>query len=526
MKGLDHHYSDTDDDFEDRLRAMLRRRAADVHAEPPDWQDLLDRSNAVVVSLETRRPLDGPFRARRRRWAWLRPALAAAACLSLVMAAGIAIGRSTDRSDSGGSADQSSGPASEGEQTLAAAGSESFRPATAAPLYPADTDAQLQAELDDALATAEGAEQAAGTLGGLEALANPETVATDYLASVGIEDGSPYTLFVDTPVDADHLDDIGGGSGRLVATTTVWWSLRDDPVPSEVAEADGTNNPPIITMGYVHLRDLISPAAAPEADGIGRDAWVVVGAATRGLNIADVRRDGDQIHFAVTTYQGYEPDYDTTDLPVQVEVNDQVISDGSLEPWQPHEFTASVPADEAATIRLQQFGEGQPLSVAETKFLPASDSTDGGSSTDPMPPTAPTPGEGSGRAILGDGCAPDLSLMLTLDLPSGFGATAHPGDGSGGEDRSGACAVHFADPSDSGRTIVVGWGEPAFPVYELSGPMCFPWGAVDDGGLVAVRSAPFPIYVFASGVSHDDFQQAISSSVLSGSEDWTADEGC
>ena len=519
MKGLDHHYSDTDDDFEDRLRAMLRRRAADVHAEPPDWQDLLDRSNAVVVSLETRRPLDGPFRARRRRWTWLRPALAAAACLSLVMAAGIAIGRSTDQPGSGGSADQPSGPASDGEQTLAAAGSASFRPATAAPLYPEGTDAQFQAEVDDALATAEGAEQAAGTLG-LEALADPEAVAKDYLASVGIEDGSPYTLFVDTPVDADRLDDIGAGTGRLVATTTVWWSLRED---------DGTSDPPIMSMGYVHLRDLISPAevAAPEVDGIGREAWVVVGAATRGLDLADVRREGDQIHFAVTTYQGHEPDYDTTNLPVQVEVNDQVISDRSLEPNEPQEFTASVPTDEAATIRLQQMGGEQPLSVAETKFLPASDSTDGGSSTDPVPPAAPpTPEEGVGQAVLGDGCAPDLSLMLTLDLPSGFDTTAFPGDGQGAETSGIPCLSYFADPSDPARTIVVGWGEPGFPVYELRGPTCFPWGETDEGALVAVRSAPFPIYLFATGVSHDDFQQAISSSVLSGSEDWTADEGC
>src|SRR5919106_1838207 len=137
MKGLD-HYSD-DPELEAELRATLRRRAADVRPNAPHWQDLLDRSSAVVVSLHTGRELDpdalghhtrsgrrGRRGHRESDWTWLRPAMFAAACLAVVMAAGVVIGRNTHTPPAPGPPTDQAGSqnASAGEEQLLTSASE------------------------------------------------------------------------------------------------------------------------------------------------------------------------------------------------------------------------------------------------------------------------------------------------------------------------------------------------------------------------------------------------------------------
>ncbi|HMG40175.1 MAG TPA: hypothetical protein VK611_02565, partial [Acidimicrobiales bacterium] len=73
-------------ELEARIRSTLSARADDIHPSPPAWEDLVERSGAVVVPL---RPGDGtllpahlsPSRQGRVPRTWLRPFLAAAAAL-------------------------------------------------------------------------------------------------------------------------------------------------------------------------------------------------------------------------------------------------------------------------------------------------------------------------------------------------------------------------------------------------------------------------------------------------------------
>jgi hypothetical protein len=521
MKGLD--YSDIDPEFEDELRAMLRRRAAEVRPDPPDWQDVVRRSEAVVVSLRTGRPVDGAVGGTPggRNWSWLRPVLAAAACLAIVMSAGIVIGRSTDsdgspeagRDDSEAAADIAAQ-----ERTLAAAGATGYAPATAAPLYPPRPEDELQTELDAAAA-------AGGDLpGDLAVMSDPSAVTREYLTSVGVAD-APYTLVVDPP--REENDQLGTTpDGALVETTRVWWSLR---MPDGLADVEGPNGePPVYTMGYVFLRNLTGPEDARTAD-----VWLVVGAAIRGVSLDNVRRDGDQLSFDVTTYWSSSVQIDTSALPLQILVNgEEVAAAAELNPTETAEFSHPVPADQAATIRIQQIDPdpGMPVSIAETKFLPGAETTES-ALEDALAPTVEMPPGVDAVAVISDACnAPDLGLTLGLDLPTGF-ANESSGEVVGGlVADDGVCTVEFPHATDPASSIEVGWGSPPFPLpeVELQGPACFAYASLDDGGFVAVRQEPYPIYVTASGVTQEEFDQAITSSVLTGAptNTWAADQGC
>jgi hypothetical protein len=510
MTGLDH---DIDQDFEDELRAMLRRRAADIHPNPPEWRDLLDRSNGVVVSLRTGRPVDDailrPARGRETGWSWgwVRPVLAAAACLAVVMAAGIVIGRSGGSDGSTGETDPSddevaSADAAAEQEAIPAAGSGDFRPASATAVFPRVAEADLRAQL----------EQSNGGLPvELSYLSDPDAVARAYLESVDLNDpDSPYELRTGPTSEGSRLEE--GFNGRSVETITWWWSLR---------EPDGTPNAPVVAQGPVYLRNL----AEPDRGG----AWVVVGASTQGVNLSDVRRSGDALHFDVSVFDDLWADIGITHLSVQVLVNDEMVNDEPLPYGEPTEFTASVPADQAATVRLQQIGSEHPLSVTETVFPPASERTpnpDHVAPTTTRPSTVPVQ-EDTGVASFDPDCAPDDGLSVSLDLPSGFPAEARPVDGVTGDPATWSCVFSFAHADDPNAQITVGRGTPPFRAPDLTeGPACFPWASTDDGGFVAVRTEPLPIYVVAEGLTSSEFDQAIDSSQVLGSETWAADEGC
>ncbi|MGH9211282.1 MAG: hypothetical protein ACRD2C_11450 [Acidimicrobiales bacterium] len=516
MKGLD--YSDFDPELEDELRATLRRRAADVSPNPPDWRDLLRRSEAVVVSLHTGRPMDdvpahGPQARRRRDWTWLRPALAAAACLAVVMAAGIVVGRSTG-SDHDGGTDPAEGDTDTDEaapdHTLPTPGDQEFAVATAPPLIDGTPD---EVDLQTQVAASSGLPQE------LQWMSTPESAADMYLEEVGLASvlESGYGVWTDPP---SAIEEVVTDDAR-VETTTVWWSVRL-PQPRGV-----TGDPPVATMGRVFLRNLTSPA-----DTDSPDAWTVVGARTQGLDLANVTRHGDQLRFTITAFRGNDADVDPDAWPVEVRVNDEVLDDpADVVPRTPTEFVHEIPADQPAKVTIRQFAEpsGAPLSVTETTFVPQIEQTP----TPTMPTTSddvaaiPDTGvpEGFGIAVL-NGCAPDIGLVVAMDLPVGFSTEAAAGEPNSEVPASPVCVFHFSDVQDPRRTMTVGWNEPPFEVPELQGATCFRWAALDDGGFVAVREQPLPLYVTGSGLTEAEFDRAISSSVLTGSERWAADEGC
>ena len=540
MKGLDH--SDSDPYLEAELRAMLRRRAADVRPNQPSWDDLLDRSTAVVVSLHTRRPLDPATEGRRhprreRDWTSLRPAPAAAACLAVVMTAGVVIGRSTTPGSDGGggSADQPTvdGPtALVDESPLAAAGEADFSAAAAPPLL-ADTPSrsELLARLTESGNLPED----------LLWMATPPDAGLHYLraAQLALEDVDAAALGLDpaTPDTAPATESgltvwyqqtgeisqqLGPGNA-LVDTVRVWWSLR---------QTDGAldrGDPPVLTNGYVILRNLTSPA-----DADSPDAWTVVGAKTEGLGLTNVHRSGDQLEFTVTSAQGAGADVDPEAWPVEVLVNDRTVFSGPLDTSVPRELVETVPPDAEARVTVRHVGATGPLSVTETTFVPQDEIAAIGDefeatveAADEVRPTVPA-GADTAVAVLDEGCAEETTLVVTLELPTGFSNEPIPSDVGGEVPATLVCRFRFDDVRDQSGSITVGWGPPPVELpAERDGPACFGWVALDDGGFVAARDAPYPIYAVGEGLTEDEFLMAVESAVLTvGSDTWSAADGC
>lgn len=535
MKGLD--YFDNDPELEAELRATLRRRAADVRPNPPAWHDLLDRSRAVVVSLHTGRTVDPAeehrrYRRRERDWAWLRPALAAAACLAVVMAAGVFIGRSTTPGDDGGGTAGQPTDAGAESAPLAAAGEPGFSAATAPPLLNTPSDGELYAQFDET----------GGLAQDFAWMATPEDAGLEYLLSTEIateaDPAVPRTAFTTDPdltvwyEPSPEIVQQRGSDGTMVETTLVWWTLR------RTEGALDPGNPPVVTEGRVMLRNLTSPA-----DASAPEAWTVVGAKTAGLDLTNVHRDGDQLEFTVTTSRGVASDEDLSGWPVEVLVNGQALPPTEpLEPFEPKEFEALVPMDAPARVTVRHRGENGPLSVTDTTFLPDVERLvaeeearaqavveDMEDMEDRMADAVVTPGGATfGMAVLSEGCAPDAELVVTIQLPDGFSTEPVPGDVGGDVPATLVCRFRFDDLADQSGGITVGWGPPPIEMpVETQGPECLKWAALDDGGFVAAREEPYPMYTVAEGLTEEEFAQVVESTELSvGWDTWSAADGC
>ena len=319
--------------IEERVRAALHRRAADIDVEPPPWEDVVGRAGGVVIPL---RPTDtGPAPAhlrpaRRRRLPRVspRPALATAAALLLVLGAAVVV-------------DGRLGPGPDGEED----GGE-----TAANDTADDVETRLEvpdtptipspggADFAPLLATAMPVDTA--SIHEVDATTDPRVLAEVYLREVGLAGGSlvdsGYLLQVD-PFKTDPPDQVDPQEG------TVWWSVQDEY---------GTR----LTDGGVFLRRAFASTALPR--------WEIVGAYTAGsiMSLSGVRRGDGVLAFTVGDYF-VEPV--TRVLVNGVEAHDDPLPAGTKS------FTLADPApDQVVTVQVQHLDAGIPVSITAMAIAP------------------------------------------------------------------------------------------------------------------------------------------------------------
>lgn len=308
-------------EIEDGVRAMLHRLAADATVNPPHWDELTERPNAVVLPLgvsESIADARDQHLGRARR-----PRLSLAAAAVLVLAVGGAL--VVDRTGS----DPAEAPAGETISAISP-GDPSFDAGAAAAVW----------------ATGE---------------ADPVAAATSYLQAMGVptSPSNPADVVLRTRDDA---------------TAVVDWTL------SQVTDAAGTAGSAAGTAGSaagsaggtVYLRST-SIAGSPAT-------WTVVGAAASDVALADVHYDGGQLSFTVARTSAA-----TEQLAVSVWVDGQPVSLGGDAVAQAGNGTTSlgemlelpagadardtlelpVEADDIVTLRVAHVVEGQVRSVTQ-----------------------------------------------------------------------------------------------------------------------------------------------------------------
>lgn len=326
-----------DKDFEERLRESMRRRATDVQPRRPEW-DTLAAVRHVAVSTSSGQGAGRGRHGREPFPGWVRPVLAAASVLAIVLVGAVVLDRSGEGDPDDAQNTQAAGRTSPspapGVSEVAAPGSGRFDLQLASPVHPVTDEARLAGFPDGELAK----------------LADAYQVANDYLATVGIEEGRGPVgqLEVDTATDGDRaVPDVSSGNGA--GEVSMAWSTWG------VASS-------ALTSGHVFLRrtDLLA------LDGKTPDAvWIVVGARTEGVLLEEVHREGTTMSFVVNR------DRDGTGVErVRVEVNDRVLQEGKVALDGPEEFIVQVPVDDVAVIRLQHFSGEDPISVT-TMAVPA-----------------------------------------------------------------------------------------------------------------------------------------------------------
>ncbi|MGH9229631.1 MAG: hypothetical protein ACRD07_13075 [Acidimicrobiales bacterium] len=246
-----------DTDFEAELRAMLRRRATDVHPAPASVRHLhagqMAAPGASTPALRGRGHPAMPLRRLGRR-----PVVAAAAAVVL-LAGGVALAVAARSFDDG--RQTAVGPVMADGRAFPTPGSEGWDPAAAPPVWPVVGEAALEA-LVAGYANAPDVD-----------LGDPAAVVSAYLDAVA----SPLAIAAAQPtVSAD------GG------TATADWDFTEEAEPEEVGP---------IYSGRIFLR---------RVDVSGRPNWVVVGAATRPTSVgapvlSDVRFDGGRLRFIVAS---------------------------------------------------------------------------------------------------------------------------------------------------------------------------------------------------------------------------------
>lgn len=353
---------DVDPAFEDQLRGMLRRRAADVRPSPPEWRDLVEQTGAVVVSLHTRLPVE-QTPARRSAWRpWMRPLLAAAAALAVVMGAATVVGGGGGGGSGNGDSDDEGTALANSEDAveIIAPGSFEFDATTAAPLYPLDADfvvaggadglGEVEADLAEEIAGAE--EEIAGTedgeailgdeIGQLDRFAgvdqtDPDAVALQFLQSVGVADPPDGLEFwVDPAVEELRQ----GPDQTQVEIATVWWSVRREDWGERLAE------------GPVFLRNDAAPAEPP--------SWLTVGASTMNLRLVDVLTDGATVEFTVSRIA--DDREETVIAGLQDPLIGEIMPLDEVEPGDRSTYDVAV-SSEPMIVMTQHLIDGQPVSV-------------------------------------------------------------------------------------------------------------------------------------------------------------------
>lgn len=345
--------------LEERVRATLHRRAADIEVDPPPWEELVGRASGVVVPLRPTTTVDPPAHLRplqrhRLPRVSLRPALATAAALLLALGAAAVVG---DRDGTGTGGDT---PADDGDGDTTVAldvpdtpvvpspGSSDFVPQAATAL-PVDTSSVQE----------------------VDPTADPRTLVEVYLQEVGLagsateDDG--FELQVD-PLKTEPEDLVDPLEG------TVWWSVWD---------RSGTR----LTIGTVFVR-VTDPGAAYRT-------WEVVGAFTSAqspvgsMNLGGVRRAGGVLAFDVGAY--------FSDPTARVLVNGVEAHDGRLRDGF-EQFVVEDPApDQPVVVQLQHLEDGTPVAVTAMAVAPGQDrfvveSRGAAVSTEiPFPPSSTAP---------------------------------------------------------------------------------------------------------------------------------------
>jgi hypothetical protein len=492
-----HDTPDGHDDFEAELRAMLRRRAAEVQPNPPQWDELIHRAGqdrGVVISLRTGSRLHQQELHRPRRRSWLRPALAAAACLAVTMAAGIAIGRSGDGAnptDDGSVAGE--GPTETdddlGDSGIVAPHQPGFDVQTALPVFPL-TGSVLPKQAD------------------------PTLLALDYLASRGLSEPSmPNGLFFRTdqePKDPTLSDEMNEAEVPLEgdwanhAAARLWWSVRDDPDFSVPVSVSG------VAIGGVEMRN--------ETFGTDEPArWSVVGAFTQGVNLSSEPPQPDgSITVAVDDFTQRSDALDGELIVRTSGVDEPDPGPRALS----GQATLDIPASTEPTIlELQHTIRGQPVSITSVVIEPTADAS--ASTTVPASPPRETGDQPDVQEVVsgfGADCPAAEDLGFAMELPADISPEPLPGDGQAGDGPTAPCVVHFVDAQGATRVVVsLGWtgAERMVDTEEMG---CFMWGGIHEG-LMATWQGSEDVYIVDYGSTPAEFEDMLTSTELIVSEE-------
>lgn len=348
------------DDIEQRVRVVLHQRAETIRPQPPTWEELVNRPEGVVVPLEVGEDL----RHRRRgRGAWLRPGLAAASVALIVLTAAVVMentgGDSSNQANSSSAAGDPAGPGGdEGAalddlvdgMRLPAPGNEDYQAWTSPPLYPAVdlttsippgevTGIEETGSGDLSLSTALPWQSAANwrDVGEQDLLRDPGLLAEDYLR-------------MDAAI-SDQLDEglevqIDGPQSAELDGATVPWSMND-------VRPNADDNKPIDGIVFLRPFEVIDDPESPQR-------WAVVGVRTEGLQLQDVRREGDMLVFSVNRQSDLSEFSD-----IRVQVNQETLDEGQIGRNRSQEFQYPLLESETATIRLQHMLNGEPISITE-----------------------------------------------------------------------------------------------------------------------------------------------------------------
>ncbi|HEY8543506.1 MAG TPA: hypothetical protein VIL36_00600 [Acidimicrobiales bacterium] len=351
---------------EERVRASLHRRAAEIDVEPPPWEEAVGRASGVVVPLrpaEVDRP-PAHLRAPRRRggsrsgrdgWCLhrlsLRPVLATAAALLVVVAAAVVIDTrlGSERTDGEGQAPLSDGGPRQEDRaaTLAvpddlpsipAPGGTDFRPDQAAAL-PLDT---ARPEV-------------------LEATGDPTELALLYLLEMGLDDHRLEEHGIQLQVDEFKSDE----PTTDPSNGTVWWSTWNVD--------DGER----LANGGVFLR------RGQSGTGEAEPAWEIAGASTfETMVLLDVRRGGGTLRFTVNDL--------TADPAVLVLVDGTEVHEGELRGGNETFTLADPDPDDVVTIEVLHLVRGLRASITAMAVPPEDELVRVGDGTT-LPARIPTP---------------------------------------------------------------------------------------------------------------------------------------
>jgi hypothetical protein len=358
------------DDLEARVRDLLHGIAADVHENPPAWEDLITREGDVVP-LRATEPVQVIRLDRPRRRPHSRPFTSVAAAALVAAAVGGAL--LVDRTKGDETRDQ---PAE--LVTAVSPGDPSFDASTAASVWATGLD-------------------------------DPVDAASAYLQAMGI------------PTPAALPDPTASTASTATAPAPVTVELRE--AHGSTAVVTWSRGPGLAggeAGGTVYLR-----AASTTS---GPQDWGVVGASAPGLALADVSYDGEHLAFSVerTTGAGelavgvwIDGRPLALDGPAVPQAGTGDVSLGKLldlgpEAGAPQTFQVPAEVDDIVTMRVVDVVDGYVTSVAQMAMA--------------LPEADPAAAGLAGRAD-GSGSAAGGGLPGTAEAGGTAGADAGAGGG-------------------------------------------------------------------------------------------------